>query len=256
MLAYEVFSRRASAALAHFRQSELGRFVMLWSLASAVGGLALEACASFNIVLAGAGLGFLLGVPQWVVLRTWRRHASAWVWLTAGAIVAAWVLGAITTILLLILLPFGVAPAGERDPQWVTLLGEASVVLRFVVAAAIAGSLVGFLQAGLLCPAGESSRGWVVASALGVVAFWAVLIGVHLPFGGWDGASAFVHLSSGVAAGLAYGLITAPSLHGLLVRLDPQLAAVADRVRWQGRCADALGQTLPEIRRALRGLVA
>jgi hypothetical protein len=71
---------------------------------------------------------------------------------------------------------------------------------------------VGALQGALVLHEDRARGAWVKASAGAVPAFWLVLLGLHLPFGGLATTDPLVHLGSGVA----YGLITAPALRRLL----------------------------------------
>jgi hypothetical protein len=203
-------------------------FAAVWALAGATGGLLFELLSSFNLALAVLLLGGCLGLPQSIALQSRLPRAWGWIVVTTIGVLGAWLVGALVAILLLAL--FGLA-TWLVQPLGQALLAGAIVLL--VVVTFVGGSVTGLLQSSLVMESDAAIARWMPVSGFGAVAFWTVLIGLHLPFGGLaDTISPLVHLGSGVAGGAAYGLTTAPALHGLL---EAQTETWAARVASRGR---------------------
>ena len=172
-------------------------FVLAWALACRLGGLAFGALSSANLVLACAALGVLLGVPQAPVLHGFRHPARAWLVLTSAGMLIAWPVGFVAGYLLIV--------AGL--PVLTSPIGGLLALIDVGVATALAGLTVGLIQTCAPHAHNTHSR-WASCSALGAVVFWAVALGVPLPFGGFLDAEPALRVAGGALAGLAYGLVS------------------------------------------------
>ena len=184
---------------------------LAWILASVVGGLLFEAVSSLNLAWAAVLLGVLLGLPQWPLLRLYLPRASRWIIASGLAMVLAWFAGFVASVVCFVL----AAAAGALLPAPLRSALAPLAPLLLLGPAAAAGAAYGLVQEAFVL--GDAAPGsWRRASALAAPAFWLVLIGLHLPFGGLQSVDPLVHLGSGAAGGLAYGLITGRALSRLL----------------------------------------
>jgi hypothetical protein len=184
--------------------------VPAWVVASAVGGLVFGAVFASRALFTALLLGVCLGLPQWLVLRSYLPHASRWLIVSAGAMLLAWLCGLLATLTLGLSLEALGGVLGLPD--------NLRLALMFVPSAALAGGLVGSLQTLVLGPTPAARLPWVWSSAVAAPIFWAVLLGLHQPFGGMETTNPLVHLASGAGGGLAYGLLTGPLVQRLLAR--------------------------------------
>ena len=190
-----------------------------WAAATAMGGLAFGAMVCLNAPLALVSLGLWFGVPQSVVLRRLIRWPWLWALVTALAMLLAWIAG-----ILIVLIISGLSQSvGQASPP-PTVLTSAVAGFAYVVAMLVAGGIVGLAQGGLLPEAARWRRPWLCWTAVGAVAFWVILVGGLVAFGGgWTATNALVGgtreatttpvLIAGSALGaLGYGLVTGPTL--------------------------------------------
>jgi hypothetical protein len=164
------------------------------------------------MVLAGAFEGSVLGLLQWLALRTWfpSLRARSWVLATAGVAALGWLLGMLPSTL------SEPAAAGAALP-------EPALPLVLALACSFgagAGSLFGLVQWWVLRRHAHDARRWISANAAG----WAF----GLPWSYVAGSSADVSRSVplailwGVGAGAVMGLCVALFTGRALARIAPR----------------------------------
>jgi len=114
----------------------------------------LAALGSFQGAVAGAGLGLLMGLLQWVVLR--RQVSGGWVAATLLGTALGWAAADFLAP------PAGVAISNPTDP-W---LQNALRTMGDVPRGLLAGIGVGGLQGALLSRRWKGSRAWILTAAL------------------------------------------------------------------------------------------
>lgn len=164
------------------------------------------------MLLAGVCEGLVLGLLQWLVLRTWfpTLPARSWLLATAGVAALGWLLGMLPSTLS--------APAAPGVPA-----PEPHLVIVLVLASlfgAAAGALFGLAQWLVLRRHAYDARRWISANAIG----WAL----GLPWSYLAGSSADVSgslplaLLWGVAAGALMGMSVALFTGRALGRIAPR----------------------------------
>jgi hypothetical protein len=165
-----------------------------WALAGAVCGIP---SAVIWAIMAGSGailvfplFGIPFGLLESQVLRRHVPSARSWGWATFVGWSLAWMVGLLVASLTLSL------PPGSWFHLPVQLL-----------AAAAGGSALGMSQSRAVAATFRSARSWVCVSALGVLAFCAVVIGLQ-SLGCAPRHFGCNWLPAGILGGLAYGAIT------------------------------------------------
>lgn len=156
----------------------MGTLMVIWStienVRSDLGDLA---AGTLVIVVFGLGLGLVLGIAQWIVLRLRGESSLRWV----GATILGTMVGGVAVLLI----ATGFNLGGQNE-------------MLNVVAVVLLGALVGAFQFALARRIAKSAL-WIVASAVGM----GIGLAIVLQYGEWWG---------GLSGGAIYGVVTAAAL--------------------------------------------
>jgi hypothetical protein len=176
------------------------------------------------LACAGAGLieGALLGVFQWLAMRSAfpSISARAWAWTTALAGATGWILGSLPPTLFSLL---GAEPTDASAPAWDPGLVETVLVSSLL--GLLLGAMFGGFQWLVLRKHAERAHRWIGANALAwmVALPWSYVAGSSVPASSPPVVLGLVAIGTGASMGVTVALITGLFLRRLAPRstLDP-----------------------------------
>lgn len=158
------------------------------------------------LLLVGTVEGFLLGFAQWLVLRSYIRRASFWIFLTIVAALLSWFLGLTVSVVI------GLFYAANLNRTMTTLVKEIALL------GAAIGTVIGYAQWLILKIANKKAIWWVSANALA----WSLGLVVAFIGAGINKSSGFkihptlVTVATGAVMGIVISSITGLVLVWLL----------------------------------------